>query len=399
FHPFRDHLLFWKAADCTKKMSRDEKIAIIGSGLIGRSWAMLFASVGYKVCIYDILSEQIDSALKEILVQLKKLEESGLLRGKISAVEQHKLITGCTDFKECVAGAKHVQECVPESIELKRKVFEQLDAVADDKMVLCSSTSTMPASSFTEHLTHRAQCIVAHPTNPPFYCPLTELVPSPWTYPHVTKNTREILEEIGQSVVLLNKEKFGFALNRLQWGMMSEIWRLVQTNPPYYAPLVEVVPAPWTNGVVISNTKSLLEEIGQTPVVLKKEVLGFVLNRIQYALLNECWRLVQDGTISVEDVDKVMSDGLGMRYAFMGPLETAYLNADGWKSYSERYADTIFNVAQDFGPTPRMEGETLEIVHNDLASRIPLDKLNERRAWRDARLAGLAKLKKEMNEK
>ncbi|CAH1798673.1 unnamed protein product [Owenia fusiformis] len=315
-------------------MSRDEKIAIIGSGLIGRSWAMLFASVGYKVCIYDILSEQIDSALKEILVQLKKLEESGLLRGKISAVEQHKLITGCTDFKECVAGAKHVQECVPESIELKRKVFEQLDAVADDKMVLCSSTSTMPASSFTEHLTHRAQCIVAHPT-----------------------------------------------------------------NPPYYAPLVEVVPAPWTNGVVISNTKSLLEEIGQTPVVLKKEVLGFVLNRIQYALLNECWRLVQDGTISVEDVDKVMSDGLGMRYAFMGPLETAYLNADGWKSYSERYADTIFNVAQDFGPTPRMEGETLEIVHNDLASRIPLDKLNERRAWRDARLAGLAKLKKEMNEK
>lgn len=100
-------------------------------------------------------------------------------------------------------------------------------------------------------------------------------------------------------------------------------------NPPYYVPLVELVPAPWTKPEIVKTTRSLMEEIGQEPVSLTKEVEGFALNRIQYAILNETWRLVQDGILDVKDIDKVMSCGLGPRYAFMGPLETAHLNAEG----------------------------------------------------------------------
>ena len=72
-----------------------------------------------------------------------------------------------------------------------------------------------------------------------------------------------------------------------------------------------------------------MEELGQKPVSLSRELPGFALNRIQYAILNECWHLVKEGVLNVADIDTVMTDGLGPRYAFLGPLETAHLNAEG----------------------------------------------------------------------
>lgn len=68
---------------------------------------------------------------------------------------------------------------------------------------------------------------------------------------------------------------------------------LLQVNPPYYVPLVELIPAPWTDPAILARTKDLMSEIGQKPVVLKKEIDGFALNRIQYALVDECWRMVK----------------------------------------------------------------------------------------------------------
>jgi len=68
-----------------------------------------------------------------------------------------------------------------------------------------------------------------------------------------------------------------------------------QINPPYYVPLVEVVPAPWTDSKVVDQTVALMKGIGQSPVVIKKEVNGFILNRLQYAVIMEAWRLVEVG--------------------------------------------------------------------------------------------------------
>ena len=81
----------------------------IFSGLIGRSWAMLFASAGYKVHMYDVSHTQVATALKNILVQLKDLQEAGLLRGKLSVEQQHELISGTNTLQTCVEGAKYVQ--------------------------------------------------------------------------------------------------------------------------------------------------------------------------------------------------------------------------------------------------------------------------------------------------
>lgn len=167
-------------------------------------------------------------------------------------------------------------------------------------------------------------------------------------------------------------------------------------NPPYYVPLVEIVPAPWTLPAVAVRTRELMLEIGQKPVSLTREIEGFALNRVQYAILNEVWRLVADGVLDAKDMDSVMSDGLGMRYAFLGALETAHLNAEGMASYCERYAKSIYAVSETMGATPRMEGAVAERVAEQLNAMCPVERLPERRAWRDACLTRLAQLKKEM---
>lgn len=145
------------------------------------------------------------------------------------------------------------------------------------------------------------------------------------------KDVFKQLDEIASNDVVLASSTSCFLPSLFSEGLKhkSQVVVAHPVNPPYYVPAVEIVPAPWTDPKVVERTRAIMIEIGQKPVTLKKEVPGFSLNRIQYAILDECWRQIADGVISVEDVDTVMSDGLGMRYAFMGPWETAHLNAKG----------------------------------------------------------------------
>ncbi|XP_032385873.1 LOW QUALITY PROTEIN: lambda-crystallin homolog [Etheostoma spectabile] len=170
-------------------------------------------------------------------------------------------------------------------------------------------------------------------------------------------------------------------------------------NPPYYVKLVELVPHPETAASVMDTTHSLMTKVEQVPVRLKREIDGFALNRVQAAIIAESWRLVQDGFISVKDIDLVMSEGLGMRYAFLGPMETMHLNAPaGLEDYMKRYGEGIRRVLTSFGPVPVLSGgEGAKSIVNEMCELIPNDPqhLSARIERRDQLLMGLAKLKKE----
>uniref|UniRef100_A0A8D0EJW8 Crystallin lambda 1 n=1 Tax=Strix occidentalis caurina TaxID=311401 RepID=A0A8D0EJW8_STROC len=196
-------------------------------GLIGRSWAMVFAAGGFKVKLYDIAQQQLTSALENIRKQMKELEESGFLKGTLSAEQQLGLISICTDLKAAVEGATFIQECTPENLELKKKIFGQLDLIVGNTVILSSSTSCLLPSKLFTGLKHIKQCIVSHPVNPPYFVPLVEIVPHPETDPSTIESTYALMKKIGQSPVKLNRETEGFVLNRLQYAVISEAWRLV----------------------------------------------------------------------------------------------------------------------------------------------------------------------------
>ncbi|XP_071389769.1 lambda-crystallin homolog [Centroberyx affinis] len=146
----------------------------------------------------------------------------------------------------------------------------------------------------------------------------------------------------------------------------------------------------------MDTTYALMTQVGQAPICLKKEIDGFALNRVQAAIIAESWRLVQDGVISVKDIDLVMSEGLGMRYAFIGPMETMHLNApEGLEDYLKRYGEGIRRLLTSFGPVPQFTGEAAKSIIGELCELIPSDQqhLSVRRERRDQLLMGLAQLK------
>src|SRR5262249_20259952 len=117
-------------------------------------------------------------------------------------------------------------------------------------------------------------------------------------------------------------------------------------NPPHLVPLVELVGAPWTSPKVIAKAKALYQAVGQVAIVVKKEVDGFILNRLQAVLLAEAFRLVEGGYVTPQDLDKTLKDGLGLRWSFMGPFETIELNAPGGiPDYCGRYGGPLSALA------------------------------------------------------
>jgi len=162
-------------------------------------------------------------------------------------------------------------------------------------------------------------------------------------------------------------------------------------NPPYLIPAAEVVPAPWTDVGVVERTAALLRAAGHAPIVMKREIDGFVMNRLQGALLEEAFRLVADGYASVEDVDIGIRDGLALRWSFIGPFETIDLNAPGGvRDYAERYQKIYSGIFPSMQWRADWRGPVMDVIEAERRKRLPADKLVERQSWRDRRLMALA---------
>ena len=162
-------------------------------------------------------------------------------------------------------------------------------------------------------------------------------------------------------------------------------------NPPHLVPLVELCGAPWTSADAIDRARTIYREIGQVPVTINREINGFVLNRLQGALLAEAFQLVGEGYISAADLDHSVKDGLGLRWSFLGPFETIELNAPGGiPDYCARYTGFYKELASaSAGPevyqSPNVDRVIAAWPHRPTPDRIAL--LTQRR---NERLAALA---------
>lgn len=302
-----------------------KNVACIGAGNIGRSWAIVFASAGCDVTVYDSAPTFSDG---QFLTTVKKstdaLECSGLIESSDEVISR---IHPVGSLREALQLAEYVQESVLEDVEIKREIFNEFDKLAPQGAILASSTSAIPASSFTENLRSRERALVVHPV-----------------------------------------------------------------NPPHLIPLVEICPAPWTSEQTVRESEQFMREVGQSPIILKQAVTGFVLNRLQFALFGEAMHLVSRGICTASDIDEVLTKGLALRWALYGPFEVMHLNASGgFRGFIRNLGNMIRNVTSETRSNYRWTDKLVETIHAEKCIKAPEKDILDHQMKRDSEIIALRK--------
>lgn len=259
------------------------QIAVIGAGLMGHGIALTLARAGQHVTITDPHAETLQSATKRIAESLKVL---GADADEIARTL--KMIELCPSLGTAVRKADFVFEAAPEKLELKRQIFAEVEEHAPQDAILASNTSVIQITRIMEGLNHRERALGTH------------------------------------------------------W------W-----NPPHMIPLVEVIKTEWTGADVTKRMYALLESVGKTPVLVEKDVPGFIGNRLQHALWREAISLVERGICDAEAVDTVVKSCFGRRLAVLGPLENADLV--GTDLTLDIHENVLFDLESRQGPSPYLE--------------------------------------------
>ncbi|MGE6610973.1 3-hydroxyacyl-CoA dehydrogenase family protein [Peribacillus sp. NPDC076916] len=242
-----------------------KKITIIGSGVMGSGIAQSFAVSGYSVTINDIKEELLHHAQNRISENLSLLIEEGALtdQEKQDALAN---ITYSVDLEGAVRDADFIIEAIPEVIELKLNLYQQMEGIIKPDAIVASNTSTFPISHLMEKASFADRMVITH-----FF------------------------------------------------------------NPGHLVPLVEVVQHDETKPEIVKTTMDLMRKIGKSPILLKKEIAGFIANRLQTALMREAFYLLKEGVADAEDIDTAITAGPGFRWAFTGPIEIAdFGGLDTW---------------------------------------------------------------------
>jgi len=238
-------------------MANSEDIAIIGAGMMGHGIAQIFAAHGHQVSLVDVSDEILARAIENMRVNLTLLAQSGIGRAEdIEPTIERVRIT--QDLKEAASSAQFIIEAVSEELELKQRLFRDLDAICPSDTILTTNTSVISITEIATKAARRGRIVGTH------------------------------------------------------------FW-----NPPYLVPLVEVIKGEETSPEVVDLTADLLRSVGKHPVKVKKDVPGFVGNRLQHALWREAISIVEQGIADPATVDEVVKKGFGIRLPVLGPLENA----------------------------------------------------------------------------
>lgn len=230
-----------------------KKVACVGAGVIGYSWALYYSLKKLSVTVYDLTEDKIDLAKNRIHESLLNLEKNNVVQeNEISEIESR--ITYTTSMEAAVKDVQFITESGPENYEVKQKMAAEMEKYTADDTIIASSTSGLLVSEIAKNAKHPERFIGAHPY-----------------------------------------------------------------NPPHLVPLVELTKGDKTDEHVLAVAKEFYQSIDKEPVVLQKEALGFICNRIQMAVYREVCNLVMNGVCTIEDADKAVTYGPGLRWAIMGP--------------------------------------------------------------------------------
>jgi 3-hydroxyacyl-CoA dehydrogenase len=161
-------------------------------------------------------------------------------------------------------------------------------------------------------------------------------------------------------------------------------------NPPYLIRAVELCPTSSTSEHSVKWVEQFLLRLRQVPILVRKEIKGFVANRLQVALLAEALHLIGEGYCSAADVDAVVKHGLGLRWSFMGPFETGHLNSDrGYLEYVRKFEPLMRDIAADLQPTYPWTFEHIAQIDAQCRQQTPPEVVAARQLWRDDMLMGI----------
>jgi carnitine 3-dehydrogenase len=314
------------------------KIAVLGGGTIGSSWATNFLWKGFPVYIYDINDEALKTVRARIRGNMEYLVGKNILtKDKMNVALSLAKYT--TDIKEAVKSVQFIQESVLEKYDVKQALLAEVDKHAPPDAIFASSTSGLLITEIAENSRHADRCIGAHPY-----------------------------------------------------------------NPPHLIPLVEINKGQKTAEKTVVRTYAFYKAIGKEPVVLRKEALGFIANRLAMGLYREAVDLVTRGICSVEDVDKAVCFGPGLRYALMGPNLTYQLGGgphgiQGLLKHVGPSVELWWGDMAAWKKWPRGWAETAqEGVNKEMANRPPEQgrTSEEITRWRDDGLIEILKFLKKL---
>jgi L-gulonate 3-dehydrogenase len=304
-------------------MSEIDSVAIVGSGIIGSSWALVFARAGLSVRIWERTKSGVALGRIETLIRNVKgtgLDGDGQTLGRVKVF---------ASLDEALDGANYVQESIVENLDVKRSVFKDIEVYASSAAIIASSTSGLLPSVMAAEFAHPERFLVAHPLTPPHLLPITEICPSPLTSP-----------------------------------------------------------------AALSATLELIERVGQRPLQLKKEIAGFVINRVLGAMMNEFFALIRDGVLQPDDVDAALTEGFGLRWSAIGPLAAMDLNAPGGiRDYLTRYGGLFQSVARGRGMEPALNDSVVDKVASAVETLSAGQDKATRAARRDRAIAEIRRLR------
>ena len=202
-------------------LSEIKKIAVIGSGIMGHGIGQAFALGGYAVTLNDVSDEILDRALRQIRKNLDTFVEFDITTDG-EAKEALSRIKTTTGLKDAVKDSDFIVEALPEVMELKKRVFRDLDACSPSHAVIASNTSGLSLTEMASEIKRQDQAVIAHWWNPPHIIPVVEIVKGRYTSDQTVDLVYRLLADIGKKPVRILKEVPGFLGNRLQFALYRE---------------------------------------------------------------------------------------------------------------------------------------------------------------------------------